>query len=55
MVTLKSLGRVFDVSVFPIRKQITVLFIFRYILSLIGDFFVLPRICMLINLINSLG
>ena len=55
MVTLKSSDEVFVVQVFPIRKQITVLFIFRYILSLIGDLFVLPRVYMLINLINSLG
>ena len=42
MVTLKLPGGVFAVLVFPIRKQITVLFIFRCILSLIGDLFVLP-------------
>ena len=49
--TLKSLGGVFAVLVFPIRKQITVLFIFRCIPSLISDFFVLPR-TLHVNLIN---
>ena len=37
--------------VFPIRKQITMLFIFRCILSLIGDLFVLPH-ALHVNLIN---
>ena len=48
MVTLKSPSGVIAVLVFPIRKQITVLFIFRCILNLIGDLFVLPRVCMLV-------
>ena len=48
VVTLKSPSRIIAVLVFPIRKQITVLFIFRCILNLIGDLFVLPRVCMLI-------
>ena len=35
MVTWKSLGGVFAVRFFPIRKQITVLFIFRCVISLL--------------------
>ena len=42
MVTLKSPGGVFAVLVFYICKKIIVLFIFHCILSLIGDFFMLP-------------
>ena len=47
VMTLKSPGGVFAVLVFPIRKQITVL-IYFLLHSIIGDLFVLPRICMLI-------
>ena len=54
VVTLKSPGGVFAVLVFPIRKQITVLFIFPCILNLIDNLFVLPLVCMLIWLINKL-
>ena len=53
--TIKSPSGVFAVLVFSIRKQITVLFILCCILSLISDLFVLPHVCMLINLINSIG
>ena len=55
MVTLKSPGGVFAMLVFAICKQINVLFIFCRILSLIGDLFVVPCICTLINLINLVG
>ena len=48
VMTLKLPSGVFVVLVFPIRKQIIMLFIFHYILSLIGDLFVLPCIYMLI-------
>ena len=44
MVTLKSLGGVFAVQVFPIRKQITVSIYFLLHTNLVGDLFVLPRL-----------
>ena len=48
VVTLKSLGGVFAVYVFLIRKQITVSIYFPLHLILVGDLFVLPCVCMLI-------
>ena len=51
MVTLKSLGGVFALEVFPIRKQITVSNYFLLHINLIGDLFVLS--CILhVNQIN---
>ena len=48
VVTLKSLGGVFAMYVFPIRKQITVSIYFLLHLVLVSDLFVLLCICMLI-------
>ena len=42
MVTLKSLGGVFALEIFPIRKQITVSTLFFAAFNLVGDLFVLP-------------
>ena len=44
VVTLKSLGRVFALEIFPIRKQITMSTLFSATYNLIGDLFVLPCI-----------
>ena len=48
VVTLKSPGGFFAALVFSIRKQITVLIYLPLHFILIGYFFVLPRVCMLI-------
>ena len=52
MVVLKSPDEVFALEVFPIRKQITCQLYFPLHINLVGDFFVLPRIVQLIELIN---
>ena len=44
MVTLNSLGGVFALEVFPIRKQITMLTLFSDAFTLVGDLFVLPHV-----------
>ena len=44
MMTLKSLGGVFALKVFPICKQITVSTLFSTAFNLVGELFVLPRV-----------
>ena len=54
MVTLKSLGGVFAVRFSPFVNK-SPCYLFSTAKLVIGDLFMLPRVYMLINLINSLG